>query len=97
MKKLKLLKPPYKLLYIEWDDAVGNSRWFDLNDAENWLNISQWIISETGFLISEDKYAIYLCAFWKPADEYTEEQMGGLRRIPKNWIKKRKEITKFIK
>ena len=86
MRNLKLKKPPYKRVFIKWDDAVGNSRWFDRNEAESWLNTSQWIIQETGFLIAENKHAIYLCAFWKPADDWTEEQFGGLRRIPKNWI-----------
>lgn len=96
-KKLKLFKPPYKLIYLEWDDAVGNSRWFGLEEAEEWLNNSQWLICETGFLISEDRKAIYLCAFWKPLDTFSDEQMGSLRRIPKNWIKKRIDLTNKIK
>lgn len=94
--KLKLKKPPYHLIYLEWDDAVGNSKWFDNDEAEEWLNYSQWIISETGFLISEDKHAFYLAAFWKPEDSHTCQQFGGLRRIPKNWIKQRVDLTKHI-
>ena len=61
-------KPPYKLIYVEWDDAVGNSKWFDRDEVEEWLKVSSWFVHEAGWLINEDKYAIYLAAFWKPED-----------------------------
>lgn len=96
MTKLKLNKPPYRLVYLEWDDAVGNPRWFDEEEAEAWLNNTQYIISETGFLLAEDSKAIYIAGFWKPEDSMTVQQFGNLRRIPKNWIKKKIDLTKHL-
>lgn len=87
---------PYDLIYVEWDDAVGNSNWFGRDMAKAWIENTQYIISETGFLVDEDKHAIYLAGFWKPKDSWVEEQLGNLRRIPKNWIKTRKNLTKHL-
>ena|SRR3990167_6593309 len=89
--------PPYDLVYVEWDDAVGNSKWFDREELEEWFKVSSWFVHETGWLLKEDKYAIYLAAFWKPEDGGTVEQFGSIRRIPKNWIRKRVKLTKHIK
>lgn len=83
MKKRK-----FKLVYVEWDDAVSAPAGW-ISDIDNWIETTEYIISEVGFLLKEDSKAIYLAAFWKPQDTQTQEQFGNLRRIPKGWIKKK--------
>jgi hypothetical protein len=81
-------KKPYQIVYVEWDDAVcAPAGWH--KDPDEWIENTQFIISEVGFLLREDKKAIYLASFWKPEDSETVEQFGNLRRIPKGWLKKR--------
>jgi len=81
-----------KLIYIEWQDAVANSEWFLLPLAKGWHDSTQYTIKECGWLVKEDKRGITLASRYKPADENTDEQCGGLQWIPKTWIIKRKVI-----
>lgn len=81
-----------KLLYIEWADAVHNAEWFPIDLAEKWHDSTQYTIKECGWLVKEDKRGITLAARYKPADQNTDAQYGGLQWIPKPWIIKRKEI-----
>ena len=78
----------YKVVYLEWDDAVSApSGWVD--DMEDWIKNSKYIIGEVGFLVKETKQAVYLAGFYKPEDTMTIERFGNVRRIPKGWIKKK--------
>lgn len=83
-----------KLIYIEWADAINNhaSNWNTKEDVTLWAKESDWYIRECGWLIEETKEHIVLAGSWKPEDEYTEEQFSLLKKIPKTWIRKRKEI-----
>lgn len=82
-----------KLVYIEWADAVHNSEWFPEHLAEAWHDKTQYTIKECGWLVKEDRHGITLASRYKPQDELTEAQLGGLQWIPKPWIIKRKTIT----
>ena len=81
-----------RLIYIEWQDAVHNAEWFHINLAEEWHDTTQYTIKECGWLVKEDKRGITLAGRYKPADNNTDEQFGGLQYIPKPWITKRKQI-----
>lgn len=81
-----------KLLYIEWQDAIHNAEWFPINLAEKWHDTTSYVIKECGWLVKEDKRGITLACRYKPADEFTDAQFGGLQYIPKQWILKRKTI-----
>ena len=86
--KRKYYEPPFTLYYIEWDDACTLDRWKNLNEAKEWCNKSKFVISECGFLLAEDKVALFFASRFVPEDDYTVAQVGSLHRIPKNWIKK---------
>ena len=90
--KMKYYDEPFDILYIEWDDACGNAEWFTPKETLEWLKESKWIVCECGFLIAEDKYAIYLAGRLKQEDEFSDRKFGALQRIPKNWIKKRVKV-----
>jgi len=82
-----------KLIYIEWCDAVANANWFTKDSAELWAKEgSDWVIKESGYVVDETKEYICLASRYKSEDSNTEEQFGGLQKIPKTWIKKRKTI-----
>ena len=81
-----------KLIYIEWQDAVANANWFNIEEAKSWHDMSQYTIKECGWLVKEDKRGITLAGRYKPEDTNTTEQFGNLQWIPKTWIIKRKTI-----
>jgi len=78
----------YKIVYVEWDDAVSAPNgWID--DFDEWKKTSTFIISEVGFLLEENEKEIFLASFIKPEDRNTTERQGNVRRIPRGWIKKK--------
>lgn len=85
-----------KLIYIEWVDAIRNSNWMLSHEALGWGKISQWIVRETGWLIEEKKEYIILAMGHKMADENTDEQFNNLIKIPKPWIQRRVDLTKYL-
>lgn len=84
------MKP--KLIYVEWQDAVCNASWFLMDQAEHWHDETQYTIKECGYVVKEDKRGLTLASRFKPADNNTDDQWGGLQWIPKTWIIKRKNI-----
>ncbi len=70
-----------KLVYLEWIDAVGNSRWFTNSEAITWAKTSKWMVREVGWVIYEDSKVLCFASSWKIEDEYTGEQFGGLHQI----------------
>ena len=82
-----------KLLYIEWEDAVANAGWFSVDLAEAWHDSTKHLIKECGWLVKEDKLGMTIAGRYKPADNNTDAQYGGLQYIPKTWIHRRLTIT----
>ena len=82
-----------KLLYIEWEDAVYNAEWFTVGAAEEWHDTTEYLIKECGWLVKENKSGITIAGRYKPEDNNTDAQYGGLQYIPKTWIKTRITIT----
>lgn len=85
----------YKLVYIEWEDAVTNNlKWFSEEQALDWDENISMIVKECGFILKEDKKHIFLIN--RMTDTRYEEdgslEYGGLHKIPKMWIRKRKEL-----
>lgn len=87
-----------KLVYIEWCDAIASGlEWTDINVAKEWGKKSEWIVRETGWLLEDTKEYISIAAVWKPEDEFCDEQVKQLMKIPKTWIKKRVDLTEYIR
>lgn len=79
------------LLYIEWCDAVANPNWFTEDEVIEWCNTgSEWVIRQCGLLVKETPKYICLASRLKEEDGNTEKQYGGIQKIPKTWILKRK-------
>jgi hypothetical protein len=84
------MKP--KLVYLEWADAVGNSHWRTTEEALRWAKTTEWHVRQVGWIIHEDDKSITFAASWKTEDEYCTEQFGDLHKIPKTWIRCRKNL-----
>lgn len=86
----------HKLVYIEWEDAVSNNlKWFSEQDALDWDKNISMVVKECGFILKEDKHHLFLVN--RKADtRYDGDgslEYGGLHKIPKTWIRKRKAIS----
>lgn len=82
-----------KLIYIEWCDAVASGNEWTFEDVvQEWGEITEWVVKECGWLISETKEYIVIASCYKEPDEFTDAQFKHLMKIPKPWIIKRKEI-----
>lgn len=82
-----------KLIYLEWADAISSgSTWIPKSELGGWINNSEWIIKQVGWILKETEEYILLTGQIKPDDYFTEEQYGHIQKIPKTWIRKRKTI-----
>ena len=87
-----------KLIYIEWCDAISSgAEWTNANDLDRWIDGTEWIIKQTGWILHEDKKCLTICSQIKPEDDFTDIQYGHLQKIPKTWIRRRIDLTKHIK
>lgn len=80
----------YKLVYIEWGDAVSKDEWFLKKDALDWAERENWIVKQCGWLVKETGKYLVLASKVMETNYDTLEQIGYLFKIPKGWIKKRK-------
>jgi len=86
-----------KLIYLEWQDAFGNHSWMTEDDVEDWSK-GESIIKEVGWVYKEDKKSIVLVSRISiPSSERWDSfQYGQVQKIPKTWIKKRINLTKYV-
>jgi hypothetical protein len=84
----------YKLVYIEWEDAVDDTSldWKTKNEVFEWVKDSKWIIKQSGFILKEDKTGIVFASKMEQGNEKYEATFRGISRIPKTWIRKRKVL-----
>jgi len=87
-----------KLIYIEWCDVISSgSEWTEESKLGEWIDDTQWVIKQCGFIIRETPKYILLAGHIKMEDSFTETQYGHLQKIPKGLILKRVDLTKHIK
>jgi len=85
------------LIYLEWADAVSSgSGWTMKEDLDRWIDESEWIIKQCGWILHEDKKHITIVSQIKPEDAFTEAQHGHIQKIPQSWIRKRVNLNKHI-
>ena len=83
-----------KLIYIEWADAVSphEGAWKTEEEAIEWGLEDDFWCSDVGWLLKETKDCIVIASRRSITQTGEEKliQYGGLFRIPKPWIRKRK-------
>ncbi len=88
-----------KLIYLEWEDATSQNGWHTKEEVEQWIKDDNVLIRQVGWIIEENKkYLILVSRLGKSIFEGEEDPSYGLiQKIPKTWIRKRKDLTKDIK
>jgi hypothetical protein len=82
-----------KLIYLEWEDAIANGAWFTLEETRYWADNASMLIQQVGWVYEETDRHILLVSRLCP----TEKTLGSIQKIPKTWIRKRINLTKYIK
>ena len=85
-----------KLIYIEWEDAVANASWYTEEELRQWHQQGGVIIKEVGWLFSEEGSHITMIGRISPGEGNIYSTYGALQKIPKTWIRKRIDLTKYI-
>ncbi len=80
----------YKLVYIEWADAVSDSSWHTYKSATKWAKGPDWLVRHVGWILEENDKYILLAGSWTPQKGTSVDQFGNLHKVPKTWIRKRK-------
>ncbi len=80
-----------KLIYIEWEDATASSGWHTKEEVEKFI-IDNNIVKQVGYIYKESKSEIVLASRLIHWSSNQDISYGQLQRIPKTWIRKRKEI-----
>lgn len=86
-----------KLIYIEWMDCGSRPGWMSLDEAKTWAKERGFYISECGFLLEETKEYILFATSYSPKDSWDGEMINTPTKIPTTWIRKRVDLTKYIK
>lgn len=82
-----------KITFIEWCDATSNENaWRTYDEAISWADNEDWRVQNVGWILKETKNYILLSTKRSRETDLLEAQYGSLFKIPKTWIKKRKEI-----
>ncbi len=88
-----------KLIYIEWEDAHSSNGWHTKEEADR-MKEDMPVIKQVGWVLEERPRYVLLCARHAEDGIFTDdndEAFGNLQRIPKTWIRKRVDLTKYIK
>jgi len=91
-----------KLIYLEWEDAIqmhtrDGTSWHSKEEIDKWEKEDDHIICETGFLYKENKrHIVLITRIIKETSEW-QETYGVIHKIPVSWIRKRVNLTKYIK
>lgn len=81
-----------KAVYIEWCDAITNENsWLSKSEAIEWAESKNWIVKHLGFIVKEtDEYILIAGEIGGMTSE--DPLLGNVTKIPKTWIKSRKDL-----
>lgn len=89
------MKSKPKPVLIQWCDAItGSQNWESVEDAIRWGDTQDWVITQAGFILKETKEYILIASKYN-AQTQDSDKVDGVTKIPKTWIRKRKNITSF--
>lgn len=85
-----------KLVYVEWMDACAVAHWQPEPDLEEWIENGSPIICQVGWIYKETpKYIVLVGRYGThiyDGDAEVERSYGLVQKIPKTWIRVRKEL-----
>lgn len=81
-----------KLIYLEWEDAISQASWCTKDELDDFSS-EVALIRQVGWIYKETKKYLILVGRLDDRNEGEEKNgYGMLQKIPKTWIRKRKEI-----
>ena len=86
----------HKLIYIEWEDACSSDAWMSEDGVSKWADLGRYIVKQVGFIYKETNELLILYGGYQEFEDY-QLQYHQLIKIPKGWIRKRINLTKYIK
>lgn len=85
-----------KLIYLKWHDAHSSGGWHTKEQLKKLINEDNCMVEEVGWIVFEDAKEIVLAArklVWKDPDpNFTTGEYGLVQKIPKTWLKDRREL-----
>lgn len=85
-----------RVVYLEWCDAMESLKsWQPLDEIKEWATTENWIVAEIGFVLEENEEYILL-ANRKSLYDTDNPDYAGVMKIPKTWVRKKVEITKYL-
>ena len=85
-----------KFVYLEWHDAFASPGWYTDGEINQWKK-GNFIVREAGWIIEETDKQLVLAMRHNLADSGDVQQWGSPHKIPKTWIRKRINLSKYIK
>jgi hypothetical protein len=79
---------PFRLVYLEWEDAGSRAAWADRDEAES-FGASDHVVRQSGFLLADTRRYLLLAGSWTPETDFATETYADLTRIPRTWIRRR--------
>lgn len=76
---------------------VNQNSWLSLKEVKDWSQSENWIVSEIVFFLIEETEEYLLIANKKSNFDIDNPEVGGLMKIPTTWIRKRINLTVYIK
>lgn len=87
-----------KLIYLEWEDAVTNNEgWVPAESAKAWAKEKFGLIRECGWVLEENSEFLLLSNRMAAlsSGDFDDPDVGGIHKIPKTWIRKRRVLDPF--
>lgn len=82
-----------KIELVTWCDATSNQdAWRTFDESINWADNENWQVTTIGWTLKETKEYILTCSKISGENENSEAQYGTLFKIPKTWIRERREL-----
>ena len=86
-----------ELIYLEWHDAFSQNGWLEKKEVEHLADSEETIVCQAGWLFKETKREIVLVSRYGPKSEGFKESFGLIQKIPKTWIRKRINLSNYLK
>jgi hypothetical protein len=88
-----------KLVYLEWADATSPEiNWMSLQEALDWSSNESYWVCEVGFVLEENKkFLLFASGMSVTKRVNCVDQYKHITKIPKTWIRKRIDLTKYVK
>jgi hypothetical protein len=81
-----------EIVVVKWVDAHEKAQeWDTMEDTLDWAMESNWIVTQVGFVLFENKDYLLLSSQVCEPEKHVQKA-GNATKIPKGWITDRREL-----